>query len=426
MALVDTAALPPLNKARRMAGPSRLDEAPSGSPVFAGEIGAEKGGLIFEVYDRIEQIGPAVWQRYFPAHWKGYSYYQTLEETFAGEFPQRYLVLREPAPDGAIRAIQPLFFVEQDMTVSLGAGLRAILQPIRHHLKMRLMMVGCIVGDAQVGVPSLADVRPVCVGLDDALAQYARHEGISIILFKDFPAEYRQGLAGLMENGGYARLPSLPAVGLDLGFSSFEEYVQTRLGKATRKSLRRKFKEVERATVDAPITLEVKHAVTGEEAADVHALYEHVARRGDVHFEVFSKEYFLRLGERMPEQARFFIWRQRGKVIAFSFCVVDADAIYDNDFGVDEELASSLNLYHVTFRDIVSWALTHGLRHYYSSPFNYGPKLHLRMHLVPLDLYARHTSPAINFFLRHFASWLAPTRQEPLLGQFANAPQLWR
>ena len=70
------------------------------------------------------------------------------------------------------------------------------------------------------------------------------------------------------------------------------------------------------------------------------------------------------------------------------------------------------------------WALAHGLKHYYSSPFNYDPKLHLRMELVPLDLYARHTSPLINLALRWFAPLAAPTRQEPLLRRFPNAARL--
>jgi CelD/BcsL family acetyltransferase involved in cellulose biosynthesis len=228
-------------------------------------------------------------------------------------------------------------------------------------------------------------------------------------------------MGGLVRRGRYTRLASLPAVRLELDFSSFDEYVETRLGKATRKNLRRKFREVERAQ---PITLDVKTEIDADEAETIHALYEQVARRGGVHFEVFSKEYFLRLSERMPGQARYFIWRQADRVIAFSFCTVHEGAIYDNDLGLDEELASRLNLYHVTFRDIIQWALANGLRYYYSSPFNYDPKWHLRMDLVPLDLYARHSHRLVNFALRHLAPLVAPTRQEPLLKRFANAGEL--
>ena len=397
---------------------------PAAKAVFTGRVGS---GWTFEVYDRAEDLGPEFWEAFFPAHWKDYRYYRTLEETFSGEFPQRYLVLREEnsaSNVGDVRAVQPLFFVEQDLTVSLSNWVRAALRPLRRWLRMRLMMVGCIVGDAQTGLTDAATAFTprVADALAKALEGYARHEGISIVLLKDFPLACREGLRTLTTAGGYTRLPSLPGVRLPLDFANFDDYVQSRLGKATRKSLRRKFREVD--SLPEPVTLEVKTSVTESEAEALHALYERVALRGDVHFEVFTKEYFLLLGRRMPEQTRYFIWRHAGRIVAFSFCTVHNGAIYDNDIGVDDDAPASLHLYHVTFRDVIRWALAQGLECYYSAPFNYDPKLHLRMELVPLDLYARHLSPMVNFFLRRLAPLAAPTRQEPLLRQFPNADQL--
>jgi hypothetical protein len=385
--------------------------------LFVGRTGS---GQTFTVVDGIAKIDPLAWATVFPGHWKDHRYYHTLEETFADQFPQRYLVL-ENAGMGGVAAIQPFFFADQDLTVSLPGWLRGLLRPWRRWLKPRILMVGCIVGEAQIGASETANLPAVCAAVDDAIGQYARYERVGLILWKDFPTRYRAAMRGLVRAGRYTRLASLPAVGLRLDFASFEEYIETRLGKATRKNLRRKFRDVERAR---PIALEVKSTITADEAGTIHALYERVARRGDVHFEVFSPEYFLRLGERMPEHARYFMWRQAGRVIAFSFCTVYDGTIYDHDLGLDEHLASPLHLYHLTFRDIVQWALARGLTHYYSSPFNYDPKWHLRMHLVPLDLYARHRRGAVNFLLRHLAPLAAPTRQEPVLRHFANAHEL--
>ena len=372
------------------------------------------------MFDSLTALDPALWAALFPAGWKDERYYRTLEETFEGEFEQFYLVVK--GADGEARAVQPLFFVEQDLTVSLAAAVRAAFRPVRRWTRLRLMMVGCVVGDGQIGVPTVREVPGVIDVLDEALEKFARRERVSIILFKDFPAAYRGGLRALTRHGRYTRLPSLPAVSMELDFASYEDYFQTRLGKATRKSLRRKFREVD--SLREPITLEVKTSLTEDEAVTLHALYERVALGGDVHFEVFSKEYFLKLGERMPDQTRYFIWRQADKVVAFSFCMVHGDTLYDNDLGLDEAAATSLHLYHVTFRDLVRWALAHGLKRYCSSPFNYDPKLHLHMELAPLDLYARHLSPGINALLRWFAPLAAPTRQEPLLRRFPNADEL--
>ena len=398
----------------------------SAPAVFAGRT---RSGAAFEVYDRITGIDALVWQTVFPPSWKDYRYYQTLEETFAREFPTRYLVLREaisehgfPGP-ASVRAILPLFFVAQDLTVSLAPRLRVLLRPMREKLTLRLLMAGCIVGDAQIGIADPEDDPAAVFGeLDHALELYARRERVGIRLFKDVPASYRPALAPLVAQGRYTRLASLPGVSLPLDFVNFDDYLQNRLGKSTRKSLRRKFREID--ALAEPITLEVKHSINPAEADALHALYERVALRGDVHFEVFTAEYFLKLGERMSEATRYFIWRHAGKIVSFSFCTIHDGAIYDNDIGFDEAIASSLHLYHATFRDIIRWALAHGLKHYYSAPFNYDPKLHLRMDLVPLDLYARHSSPVVNCLLRWFAPFAAPTRQEPLLAQFPNADRL--
>ncbi len=394
--------------------------APSTRSRAAVFTGFTRRGQAFSVFERVAAIDPGAWSAAFASHWKDERYYQTLEATMGAEFTQRCLVIWRANGDGAL-AIQPFFFVDQDLTVSLPAWARACLRPLQERLKTRILMAGCIVGDAQMGVADPALLPQACEAVDDSLDQYARREGVSLVLFKDMPAEYRAAMRPLVSRGRLTVLPSLPAVTLELDFKTFDEYVQERLGKATRKSLRRKFRDIARA---APVSLEVKQSITPEEADILHALYAQVAGRGDVHFEVFTPEYFLRLGECMPEQTRYFIWRQAGRVIAFSFCTLCDGVIYDNDLGMDPALASPMHLYHLTFRDIIRWALAHGIQRYSSSPFNYDPKLHLRMDLAPLDLYARHRNRLANFFLRRFAPLAAPTRREAVLREFANAADM--
>ncbi len=385
-----------------------------------------------KIYDSIEAIKPALWDALFPAHWKNHAYYRTLADTLSGEFPQRFLVLENAA--GRTLAIQPFFVVAQDLTVSLPTVFRRLVAAVRaaglrRFLTTRLLMVGCVVGHGQTGLAAaltLAEKTEVFVALDAALARYARCERIGIRIWKEFPAETRRDLAAaLRQRRGHVRIPSLPGVHLSLrGLHGFDDFLETRLGKATRKSLRRKFRESAAATAARPLTLEVKNHVTAAEATELHALYERVARRGEVRFEIFPRDYFLLLGQRMPERAHFFTWRHEGRVVAFAFCMVHGDTIYDNDIGLDYAVAHDLHLYHVTFRDLVNWATARGLRAYQSSPFNYEPKLRLRMELAPLDLYIRHRSRLVQGILRIVAPWVEPTRQERWLRGFSNFPAL--
>jgi predicted N-acyltransferase len=157
---------------------------------------------------------------------------------------------------------------------------------------------------------------------------------------------------------------------------------------------------------------------------EIYPLYLQVHERSPMKFETLTKDFFRRISEQMPERARFFIWRQESKVIAFAFCLVHGDTIYDECIGLDYEVALKLHLYFYTLRDVISWSIENGLRHYCSGPLNYDPKLHLGHELVPLDLYVMHTSRLLNPIFRRIVKYLEPTRHDPILRQFPNADQL--
>ena len=173
----------------------------------------------------------------------------------------------------------------------------------------------------------------------------------------------------------------MPMTRLPLPYNNWDEYFRT-LSKATRKDLRRKFRKAERAPkIEMEVVSDIAALVD-----EIHPLYLAVHERSPLKFETLTKDYFRTIGQRMPERARFFIWRQLGKIVAFSFCLVCDDKIYDECIGLDYRVALDLHLYFYTLRDIISWALEQGLKDYYSNPLNYEPKLHLDCELVPLDL----------------------------------------
>jgi hypothetical protein len=134
-----------------------------------------------------------------------------------------------------------------------------------------------------------------------------------------------------------------------------------------------------------------------------------------------TREYFFHLSLTMPERCRFFIWRQGGRAVAFSYCTVWGTTICDHDFGLDYSVANELHLCYVSFRDIIEWALQHGDRTSRGASFNYDPKMHLRLQLEPVDLFVRHRSPACNFLLQHFAPRFLPVQSDPVLRRHYSA-----
>ncbi len=360
------------------------------------------------------------WQHAFHNKCQDHRYYEIVEKTVEGGFEHRYLVLEDGS--GKSRAVQPVFFVRQNLIEGMPGKISSIVNRVRkffpRFLTMRVLMVGCAAGTGDLSAGDETDERWVANALQANLLPYARQNKAALIVLKDFPATYRSKLEAFSLNG-YARIPSMPMTRLPLAYSNWDEYFRT-LSKATRKDLRRKFRKAEQGP---KIEMEVVNDIAAV-VDEVYPLYLSVHERSPLKFETLTKEYFRAIGQRMPERARFFIWRREHKIVAFSFCLVCDDKIYDECIGLDYSVALDLHLYFYTLRDILSWALEQGLKYYYSNPLNYEPKLHLDCELVPLDLYVMHTSALLNPIFRRFIKYLGPTRHDPILARFPNADQL--
>jgi hypothetical protein len=372
-----------------------------------------------QVVHHAAQLDPDAWRTALAEHCKDSRYYETCETTLRQpNFAYRYLVLRDRA--GEIRAIQPFFLTDQDLTAGLSPAIRSHLDRIRRafpgFLTLKMLMVGCTGGEGHLGIPHAETGPEVIAGLLEALEIHARAHKVAIITFKDFVWQYRATLEAPAKSRGYVRMPSFPATLLPLDYADFDDYLARRLGKNMRKNLRRKFRpEPGRPAVTMEVTNDVTDCID-----ELHPLYLQVLARSSFRFEELTKEYFISLSRHLPDRARFFVWRQDGKAVAFSSCMVHEGTLYDNYLGLDYSVALDLHLYFLTIRDLISWAIGQKLTSYYSTPLNYDPKLHLRFDLAPLDLYVRHVSPWLNPFFGRIAPLLEPTRYDKLLRRFDN------
>ena len=248
------------------------------------------------------------------------------------------------------------------------------------------------------------------------ISSLARQEKASLIVLKEFPAEYRNALSCFLSHG-FSIMPSMPMTRLDISqYSSFDDYLSKAIKAKRRTEFRRKFKAAEQSS---PIELEVT-SEAGAAIGDLYGLYEQVYERSKLKFEKLTKSYFREIGRRMPDRARFFLWRQDGKLIAFSLCMVQRETLYGEYLGLDYAIALKLHLYFHVMRDIISWAIANGFKSIVSTSLGYAPKLQMRHVLEPLDLYIRHTSPLMNAVLRRVLPVLEPTRGDDTLKSFPN------
>ena len=388
---------------------------------LAGERILTPGGAL-RIASLPELKNHPAWLRAFSRVRKNHRFYTIVEETIRQEFDYKYFVIENKT--GEIEAIQPFFLLNQDLVEGAGPRIQKTLATIRkvwpRFLKARTLMVGCTAGEGHLDQMDEEQGKRVATILRDGLLIYARSVRAAMVVLKEFPSRYRNQLAGFSA-AGYTRVPSMPMTRLNIAYNDFEHYLNTALSKNTRKNLRRKFRDAEAA---APIELSIVNDVSSM-VDELLPLYQQVYDRSKLHFEKLTKEFLSRLGREMPEKAKFFVWRQDGRAIAFSILLLHDDCIYDEYIGMDYAVALDLHLYFYTFRDIVSWGISNGFRWYISTALNYDPKLHLKSELQPLDLYVRHTFGIANMVLKRVLPLLEPTRSEKILREFPNYAALW-
>ncbi len=397
------------------------EDAAVSSDIGLREPTSSRGALA--VADRAEAEKLQAWKAAFHSQRKDSRYYEIVAETICPDFNFRYFLIQDE--DGRTRTVQPFFILDQDVLAGVPARWQKLAAKIRRiwprFLFIRTLMVGCAAGEGHLPSSTAPAQQRDAEALSDHISRLARQQRAGLIVLKEFPARYRGTLSCFLQRG-FARIPSMPMTRLDIsGFKDFDDYLSKAIKSKRRNEVRRKFKA---AAGSAPIELEV--VTDPSEAIDeIYELYLQVFARSKMQFEKLTPEYFIEVGRRMPDKARFFLWRQNGKLIAFSLCLVEGDTLYGEYIGLDYSIALDIHLYFYVMRDIISWSIANGYKSIESSGLSYAPKLQMAHVLAPLDLYVRHTSPLINPILKFVLPWLEPTGAEPALKQFKNYDELW-
>ena len=108
---------------------------------------------VSRIVSRAELRDCDVWKRVFHNKCKDHRYYEVVEGTLDRDFEYHYLQIEDQS--GAVRAIQPVFFVRQNLVEGVPGKIRSAVDVIREisprFLTMRVLMVGCAAGtDAPV------------------------------------------------------------------------------------------------------------------------------------------------------------------------------------------------------------------------------------------------------------------------------------
>jgi hypothetical protein len=366
------------------------------------------------------------WPRALASQRKDSRFYEILEETVRQDsacqnFDYRYFAIRDSG--GEVRAIVPFFVTDLDLLAGVPQVQRRaefVRRFLPRFLRVRTLMVGCVAGEGHFDDADELSAAGQAFSLSHSIVDHAATLRTRLIVFKEFPAACRGDLACLQQ-AGFARAPSMPMVSLDIDYPTFETFMARVLSHRTRKDLNVKFR---RAAAAGPLELTVVHDITPF-IDEVYPLYLQVYDRAQLHFERLTPDYFCRLGRDMPDKTLFFVWRVKGRIVAFSLCMVQNHEMFGEYLGFDYAVALDLHLYHLVVRDVLGWAMAHGYKTFRSSEGGYDPKRHLRFRLDPVDLYVRHGSAVMNFVLSRLLPYMVPVSYDPVLRRFPDYDRVW-
>ncbi|MDD5730357.1 MAG: GNAT family N-acetyltransferase [Candidatus Omnitrophica bacterium] len=365
--------------------------------------------LTVKIFASIADIDKNEWDDIFPDIAESYGFFKTIDESLSRQFKSYYILIYE---NSRIECAAPCFIMDYPLETTVEGPLKKILTRLKNIaprlFTLRILICGCQAAEGKIGIrePGRKDIALTLV---NEMYKLALKEKAHLIAFKDFDEKFT-GFFGPLSKIGFHKVQGYPSVELDVRFNSFEEYLDS-LSKPTRKSLRKKFKQLEeKAKIDMEITSDISGLLD-----EAHTLYLNTLNKSEVQFERLTKDFFKNISKNMPAETKYFLWRINGKLVAFDLCLVKGDMLVDEYIGLDYEVAYEYSLYYVSFRDIVSWCIQNGIHKYESGALNYDPKKRLDFKFIPEYIYFKHRNFFLNFLFGMLSSLLKPENYDPVL-----------
>jgi predicted N-acyltransferase len=356
-----------------------------------------------EIITDITRISSEAWSRVYPDVFESYSFFKTLQESGLEQFEWHYILVYDAEE---LVGIAPCFLMRYPLDTTIQGPIKSFLLKIKkrfpHFMELRALVCGLPMGQGRIGVTR--DHKAVVRAIREAMESLAASRKIAVLGFKDFGLWECEWLDSLPAEG-YYKFESMPSTEMAVPYRSFDEYVKT-LNRASRDGLKRKLKKIDQAV---PLPMEIRERLSENELDQVHALYtQTLLRHGEMSFEVMTKDFFRLISEHMPAQARYFLWRLDGRIVAFALCFVSAERMIDYYLGFDYALAHDLHLYFTRFRDLMKWCILNKIPVYEMGNTGYEAKRRLGFKYIRLFVYAKHRNKTVNLFFHLLCQCLKP------------------
>jgi predicted N-acyltransferase len=359
-------------------------------------------GLSVKIVRKIADIPRKEWDAIFPDVLEGYRFFKSIDESDFDGISFYYIVAYKK---DALVGAAPCLLMDYPFDTTVDGLLKNVSSKIREFfpaiLNSKMLLCGSIASEGRFGITDTHRGQ-VMKEIVRGMERIAKNEKAAILTFKDYPLEYVPSLDLLLKEDFY-KMRGYPSVKIDIDFDSFDDYIKT-LSYSTRKDLKRKFKKIDALEkIDFEVTDNVDDFLD-----EAYFLYLQTFYRSGVIFEKIPKNFFKSISRNMKDNAKYFLWRIKGRLVAFDLCLADENTLVDEYLGIDYLMTHKYSLYFITFRDIINWCIKNNIKKYESGALTYEPKKRLGCTFIPHYIYVKHMNKFINPFFKILCFLLRP------------------
>ena len=367
-----------------------------------------------KIVRKIEEIPAGEWLSIFPDVSENYYFFKSLDESGFDQFSFFYIIVYD---NGVAVGATSCFLMDFPFDIMVKGALKTILTFVKkllpNILSPRVLICGLPMSQGRIGMAGPSDA--VMEAIYGCMEKIAQDEKAAVMMFKDFTCNYDSAFKPFLKKG-FLKIESLPSTIMDINFADFDGYLKT-LSQASRYDMKRKFKKIDgRVKID----LEVTDAPDDSAFSEIYRLYLETFDKQDMGMEKLTPDFFKAVSSNMPQEAKYFLWRIEGKLVAFALCFMRKEYFMDDYMGLDYSVAHQYYLYFVKFRDLMKWCIGQGIKKYEMGTTTYEPKKRFGFDFIRLYLYIKHRNKMVNPFLK-FLTFIKPENFEPVFKEMRKA-----
>lgn len=335
---------------------------------------------------------------------------RAIEKTLWGELLARYVTVES---DGKVLAFIPVY-VGSNLNFNallpqiIQKGYNALVRSFGTAMATRVAVIGCLISDrGWIPMhPDLTDRKGALRLMLSEIDRVAKKHKAQLGMLKDihcaFPAEER----ALMREAGFVEGFSLPTIGINTDYESFEQYLKKGLSKNGRNLARKRFQKAE-GKLTFSVYEDFEHLIPR-----VFPLYRAVFLKAKYQFEELPPRFYVECSRSTSPKTEMVLCETNdGRLVGSLLTFYNDYEQANKRIGIDYDFADNALIYNLLLYTGIQHAIARGIKTVWLGQSSYIPKTRLGgeleeqyLLLKAYDLMLKPTLPLQRWWMSRYSA----------------------